>query len=656
MNIKRQLYFLSIFISFSLNAIGENELTGSIIYNDRCNIQDHPVSHAFDNEPDTYFNSCHGGGNWIGLDLGERHIITKIAFAPRMDNDYRNRLILGVFEGANNPDFGDAIPLFVIPGSTERELTEQIIDCSRGFRYVRFVFPTLNEQGKSSYVSELKFYGYPGIGNFSRLPVTGGIPTVAIHTKNVEEITSKEDYIKGIVNIISADGKSFYSDSLDIRGRGNNSWSYPKKPYRMKLYSKASLLGFPAKEKNWTLINNFGDKTLIRNLIAFEISRRMEMPYTPAGTAVNVFLNGDFKGCYQLCDQVEVNKGRVDVEKMSVEDKLPPNVQGGYLVEIDAYANTEPSWFTSLTYRMPVTIKYPKHDEITPPQRGYIENHFNKMEGRVNAWEYKDKEEGYRRYIDTPSFLRRFLISELCGNTDSYWSVYMYKYRNDDKFYSSPIWDVELGFENDNRTYPINTRTGMRWIYKSTGSTANGARQWLNRILSDESLIDEMEEIYAYYRNKGLLSTESLQDFVDEYAGQLEESQKLNFIRWPVMNEYVHANPVIHGSYAAEILNVKNFIEERIAWMDRKLNYRPGVRIDAVSEFPVKIYSEENKLFIKNVYESYQLHIRDIAGRSIIASRQISSDCYFPLPKGVFLITLQNNKLGNHIQKVVIHK
>jgi len=644
---------------FYLSSQNIQELTGNIIYWDRCNEQSHPITDAFDDDLNTYFSSCSEFGNWIGLDLGEKHIITQIAYCPRLDNDYRHRLSLGVFEGANNPDFGDAIPLFIIPGLTERELTQQAIECSRGFRYVRFVFPTPQEAGKSSYMAELKFFGYQAEGDDSQLPQITNIPTISIHTVDNQDITSRENYIKGIISVISADGKSIHTDSLDIRGRGNNSWSYPKKPYRIKFYKKVSLLGMPARERNWTLINNFGDKTLMRNLVGFDISEKMELPYTPAGMAVNVFLNGDYKGCYQLCDQVEVNKGRVDIEEMETTDITPPNLDGGYLLEIDAYANTEPSWFTSSGNRIPVTIKYPKHDEIVPQQKDFIEEYFNKMETALNKWNYTDEVQGFRKYIDTPSFLRRFLAAELNGNTDSYWSVYLYKKRTDDKFYFAPIWDLDLSFENDERTYPINTRTGDRWIYAVTGSCANGMRSFVNRILTDQNIQKEMKEIYSYYRDENIISAESLLEVVDNYAEQLDQSQKLNFLRWPILNQKIHANPVIHGSYEAEVENVKNYIKNRILWMDKKLNYtpkpeEPGTSINAVATNELKIRTVENTLFIENVTGFGYLKVMDITGKTIVNDKIIDSNYQITLPKGIYLLLITTNQQGTSTHKCII--
>ena len=131
------------------------------------------------------------------------------------------------------------------------------------------------------------------------------------------------------------------------------------------------MLDAPAKAKKWTLIPNYSDKTLLRNLLAFEMSRQMGMTYTPYGTAVDVLLNGEYKGCYQLCDQVEINKNRVNITEMTPNDNQGSALTGGYLIEVDAYANQEISWFKSAKGN-PVTIKSPDDDEITANQKQYI--------------------------------------------------------------------------------------------------------------------------------------------------------------------------------------------------------------------------------------------------------------------------------------------
>ena len=155
-------------------------------------------ANVFDGNLNTFFASHDRSYTWVGLDLGEKHIITKIAYCPRRDHNHR--LELGVFEGANNPDFGDAVPLFIIPNApVYGKLTEQTIENSRGFRYVRYVCPNDTRCN----IAEIEFYGYKNNGDDSKLTQTTNIPDVIIHTVNAQEITSKEEYIKGTISFIS---------------------------------------------------------------------------------------------------------------------------------------------------------------------------------------------------------------------------------------------------------------------------------------------------------------------------------------------------------------------------------------------------------------------------------------------------------------------
>ncbi len=590
---------------------------------------------VFDGDLNTFFAVYARSGGWVGLDLGEKHVITKIAYCPR--KDWPQRLLLGVFEGANNPDFGDAVPLFVVTETPPNNvMTEQAVNCSRGFRYVRYIGPN----DVRCNIAELEFYGYPGNGDNSKFYQATNLPDIIIHTKDTATIKSKEVYLKGIVSIISENGTKMYSDSLDIRGRGNASWTFPKKPYRMKLYNKTNVLGLPAKEKNWTLINNYGDKTLMRNLLAFDLSRRFEMPYTPAGVPVNVYINGEYKGCYQLCDHIEVATNRVDVEKMTAKDIALPNLSGGYFVEIDAYANQEISWFTS-SKGVPVTIKYPKDDEIVPSQANYITSFFNQMETALYSTAYRNPTAGYRKYMDMETFIRHFLVGEISGNTDTYWSVFMYKHRNEDKFYFGPVWDFDLAYENDNRTYPVNNNPN--WIFASTGSAANNVKNMVNRLFSDPEFVTQLKLIYASYRDNNVISKEALLGVVNDYAEQLDASQELNFMRWNIMNTKVHQNPTTYGSYAAEVENVRNYIKARIQWMDKKLGYPPTppapTATGDVNFKEVSIWAYAGKINIEGINTPTLVEIFNVLGNNLF-SKMIYGDTIIPFQKGICIVRL----------------
>lgn len=518
---------------------------------------------VFDGDFTTYFASYDRSGTWVGLDLGEKYVINKIGYAPRVS--YESRVELAVIEGANQADFSDAIPIYLIKEKgVEKQMNYADIHCSRGFRYVRYVTPN----DVRCNLAELAFYGEKGEGDDSQFYQITNLPTVVINTEGAQEVTSKEDELSSVVYVISEGGKNLLAtEDTGVRGRGNASWQFPKKPYRLKFDEKQQLLDAPAKAKKWTLINNYGDKTLMRNILAFEISRRLGLAYTPYCQPVDVVLNGEYRGCYQLCDQIEVNKNRVNITEMEPEDIAMPELSGGYLVEIDAYASSEASHFYSI-YGTPVTIKSPDDDEIVSAQTKYITDYFNKMEISLYSSNYADVETGYRRYLDLDSFLKHFIVGELSGNTDTYWSVYMSKDRDSDKFFTGPVWDFDLAFDNDRRTYPVDHLND--YIYATEGSVASeSVRDMVNTIVKrDETAGQRLLELWNIARTEQGIDEASLLAYIDETVELLNESQVLNFKRWQILSELVHENPQASGTYQGEVEIVKNYVNKRIPKMD----------------------------------------------------------------------------------------
>jgi len=189
-----------------------------------CSTTINTALNAFDDNLQNTFATCERTGGWAGMDLGTNYVITKIAYCPR--TGIPGRMLLGVFEGANLPDFGDAIPLFLVKDlPAENILTTKTINCSKGFRYVRYVGPN----NVKCNIAEIEFYGYNSIGDNSSLTQITNLPTVIIHTSNAQDIVEKDTYIKGIVSVISENGTEIFTDSLEIKGRGNASWKKKKK-------------------------------------------------------------------------------------------------------------------------------------------------------------------------------------------------------------------------------------------------------------------------------------------------------------------------------------------------------------------------------------------------------------------------------------------
>ena len=329
---------------------------------------------------------------------------------------------------------------------------------------------------------------------------------------------------------------------------------------------------------------------------------------------MELYYNGVHKGTYQLCDQVQVHSNRVNVDEMTPNDKSGTALTGGYLIEADAYANQERNMFYSKK-GTGVTIKSPDEDEIIPEQYEYIKSAYNRMESN------------WRETLDLSTFLRHFLVGEVSGNTDTYWSVFFYKRRNNDTIYTGPVWDFDLAFENDVRTYPINNNRD--WIFNSTGSVTGYMKTLVNQVIQDPTGKAELKAIWAHVRENGL-TAESMNAYIDQQAELLEASQRLNFIRWPIMNEKVHKNPRIWGSYEAEVRNVKTFMQNRIQWMDKKLDYTyvPKEAIDNIEQHAI------------DWNEPYAIY-------SILGER-VTMDMT-SLPKGVYIVSQ-----GPCVQKIMI--
>jgi hypothetical protein len=510
--------------------------------------------------------------SWVGLDLGSPHVITHVGWHLKSYSSGNGSVVLGLFEGSNREDFMDAIPLYMI---TEEGVADQFtyadVHVSRGFRYVRWCAPADSKAD----IADIEFYGDPGEGDDSRFYQLTNLPTLSYHTYSGIDPYDKVHELESEMCIIYDGGTRLQEYPILARERGNGSRYelFKKRPYRIKFNDgkshhmlKDSPLQSPAKSKKWTLIPNWRDKSLMRNNIAFEMSRRLGLSYTPWIQNVDVIVNGEYKGNYQLCDQITVDPNRVDITEMESGDIDEPNITGGYLLEITSPGG-ETYHFNS-TMGIPVDVKSPDSDDITSEQFSYIRNAFNEMESRLWSSNYRDSIEGYRSRLDLQNFLRYFLVGEFAGNTDAMWSLYVYKEREDNLFHFGPVWDFDLCMDNDRRVYPANGKTG--WLY-NYGSAVNGIRDFVDRILSDPYAVKTMHSIWNELRESGAFSQESLWAYVDSLGNVMDESQKLNFTRWKNLGELLTLQQFAPGTYQGELDIIKNYLKERIEWIDNKL-------------------------------------------------------------------------------------
>lgn len=384
------------------------------------------------------------------------------------------------------------------------------------------------------------------------------LPLLTIRTENSNPIESKEEYINATITIESRDNKGVITEKLlevetEIKGRGNSTWGMEKKPYRLKLKESKSILGMP-KNKHWVLLANYSDKTLMRNELAFEISRRMGFAYTPRMQYVDVILNDDYIGNYMIGEHIRIDKDRVNIAELEPEDN---DITGGYLLEIDERIG-EPSWFIMNKSGMIFCIKRP--EDIPQNQKEYISNHVQYIEDIIYGISGTDIMETLPKYLDMKSFIDYFLLNELSKNVDGNLrlSTFVYKNKGDNKLYFGPVWDYDIAFGNVDY-YGCETTDG--WYARTNAP-------WYQKLFLLSDFNKAVIERWIELRNTSLAD---LHPFIDNLAQELDISQMKNFNRWQILDKKVWPNPVVTGSYLGEVNYLKNWITYRFNWIDQQL-------------------------------------------------------------------------------------
>ncbi|GEO06875.1 hypothetical protein AAE02nite_45390 [Adhaeribacter aerolatus] len=381
------------------------------------------------------------------------------------------------------------------------------------------------------------------------------LPILYLNTADTLPVSSKDEYKSASLKV-KGNGQyqeGLYNGGIQIKGRGNSTWySMPKKPYKIKLNQKAPLLNMPA-DREWVLLANYSDKTLMRNYVSFELSRRLGLKYTPRARFVEVFLNGNYEGNYLLTEEIKISKDRVDIEELDRSDNSPEEITGGYLLEIDVRQDAA-SWFKT-NKDIIFCLKSP--ESPSPDQYNYIKAYVQKTEEILYSDNFTDTKEGYAKYINVDSFVNWYLLNEITKNSDAvfYTSVYLFKDRNN-KLCIGPAWDFDIAAGNIN-FLDIEKPEGF-YIMNSL---------WIERLFQDPAFAEKVKTRFNQLKQTQL---NTLPQFINQTAAYLNKSQEANFNRWDILNIYVWPNAVALGSHEKEVAYLNNWLQKRIAWMEKE--------------------------------------------------------------------------------------
>lgn len=370
-----------------------------------------------------------------------------------------------------------------------------------------------------------------------------------IQTQGSQNITSKVTYLNGWASLNSAVTDFNQSNlPLQIKGRGNSTWDFPKKPYRIKFDERQSLLGMkPARD--YVLLAEYNDKSLIRNYLAQYMSTFLNLNYTLETRFVSLYINSQYQGLYLLTEQVEVDRNR-----LNIDDSV--DADGGFLIEMESNdriwqeGTRDKHWVKVDNYNY--VIKSPDMDALTPSQ---IQGKVTYIKDTLDAFIRSIGQDAYDQHIDVPQFIDYFILSELFKQVDvGYSSVYIHKDKNE-LLRMGPVWDFDISSGN-----------GDYFDYGPQGFWVDynpWFRYLIKRPVFEYDFITRYREVSDLYFDE--LMTE-----LDLVSTLLNVEAQKNFNKWRILDHYVWPNPpamVAANTYDKQIQYLKNYLITRDKWL-----------------------------------------------------------------------------------------
>jgi len=477
----------------------------------------------------------------------------------------------------------------------------------------------------------------------ARLPVlvfrTDGRPIVdRTHIPSTLQLLSFNDSAK------SGEAKVDYEGQAELSARGNSSYYFEKKSYRLELQTgsgrdrKASLLGMPA-DSDWVLYGSATDRSFARDILAHELWRRMghyavrwryvevflitnqlvkapslaqdlgkEVPHVLAALSLNqpaaaalTFSNqqnrlgsvlaDSYIGLYLLMEKIKRGKDRVDVVKLRPTDNAEPEISGGYILKKDDRGRNQRGLLTGQEFR--VRYEEPKESELTAVQKQWMAKYLEDFEKALMGPNFRDIANGYPKYIDIESFVDFHWLVELGKNADGFsFSQYIHKDRGR-PLSMGPVWDWDNAFGNP---YFDLIRNTNGWRFETTDENDYS---WYRRLFDDPDFLQRYIDRWSELRAT-ILATSNVLAIVDGVANQLKGAHRRNSLRWEQEGRQASLRVWVGISYMDELTVLKNWITTRLNWIDSEAFPKPVANVKHAAkfgEFQVELTCSAGRLF-----------------------------------------------------------
>ncbi|MBR5447905.1 MAG: CotH kinase family protein [Clostridia bacterium] len=387
------------------------------------------------------------------------------------------------------------------------------------------------------------------------------LATIHIVTETGGDVESKEDYIRAEFTLKGEDGRDISVGSMRIRGRGNSTWMMEKKSYRLKFDDDVCLMSSDMGDtlnKDWTLLANHCDKSLIRNHVAMTMGRELDgIDWSPYTELVDVYLNGEYRGVYMLSEQVEVGDQRVDIEDGEADDI-------GFLLELDNYAEGE----YLVDYVTILGQKYSIKSDIKDKNQTIALKLY--METLMSVIKEGNREK-IEKSVDIASAVDMYLLHELMRNVDTgYSSFYMYFDSPHGKMTFTAPWDFDLSTGNTTAS-PSEIGLHVAHCMDENGDYLKTVNTWFAALMSNEWFRVLVQERYNEVKETLLDTVDECCDFAYDNMAALDR----NFAKWKVLSVKINQEPdnvLKLKNCTAQVDFLKAWIYKRAEWLDEYYN------------------------------------------------------------------------------------
>lgn len=382
---------------------------------------------------------------------------------------------------------------------------------------------------------------------------SANVPALFLTTASGEltEIEAKKGNGEpGLYRMVSPEGKQLAEGALDeLRSRGNATFLEDKKPYQMSLQEPADLLG-TGKLENYILLANRQDQSLLRNKIMYDMAADIGLPYSPASQHLDLYINDEYRGSYQLSEKAEVAENRVPID-VSGNGEKP-----GFFVTLEYQTEdrlTEDECYFITQNGQAVVIKRPK--KPSEKQQAYVQGVFQHMETQILEKNLSESS------IDAESFAKKYLMEEIGKNLDAmYTSQYFYKDAGDKPIYAGPVWDYDktLGNPLIEHNRPVNYQE-PKGIFAATKQ--ENASWWYDLYQIPEFKALVIKE----YREKAAPAIKKvLEKKLDSYYTEIKASAYMDYMRWDTFENFKYGEELaFEEEYGEEITRIREFLQER---------------------------------------------------------------------------------------------